>query len=150
MKEYGEIVEIQEDKAVVKMQRSAACENCKACASGSRSDEMLITVPNPLHGSVGDHVELQLESSQVLKASAISYLIPLFALILGVVTGYVFSDRFGWNPELAGSLLGLTLTVLSFFVIRAMEPKFQKGNQFTPQMVKIINMVQKGENENGK
>ncbi|MGI6538048.1 MAG: SoxR reducing system RseC family protein [Caldicoprobacterales bacterium] len=150
MKEYGEIIELQGDKTVIKIKRSSACASCKACSIGTCSDEMLITVPNSLNGKAGDYVELQLGSDQVLKASAISYLIPLSALILGVAGGYAFAGKFDWNPELTGSISGLLLMVLSFFIIRGMEPKFKKENQFTPMMVKIINRLQKGEVEDGK
>ena len=150
MNEYGEIVEIQDNNAVVKVKRSSACGNCGACAMGTRPDEMLLTVPNPPQGHVGDYVELELASGQVLKASAITYVIPLLALILGVVLGYLLGKEFGFNQELAGSLLGLLFTVLSFFGIRAMEPRFQKDHQFAPQVIQIIKADRKGEMEDGK
>lgn len=150
MTEYGEIVEIQNDQAVIKVRRSSACGNCGACSMGTHPDEMMLTVPNLLQGEVGDLVELELESSQVLKASAITYLFPLFALILGVAIGYILSERYGFNPELGGSLLGLLFTVFSFFGIRCLEPWFRKGHQFSPRMVQLIKKDRKGENENGK
>ena len=78
MTEYGEIIEIKSDQAVVKVRRSAACGDCCACSMGTNPDDMLLTVPNALQGDVGDLVELELESVQVLKASAITYLFPCF------------------------------------------------------------------------
>lgn len=150
MNELGEIVELKDKEAVIKVRRSSACGKCGACQMGSRSDEMFLTIPNTLNGRIGDYVELELASSQLLKASAITYLIPLAALILGVIVGYMFGPDYGMNPELAGSLMGLLFTALSFFVIRAMDPKFKKEHNFSPQMVNIIKVEQKGDHENGK
>ncbi|HHY82315.1 MAG TPA: SoxR reducing system RseC family protein [Clostridiales bacterium] len=149
MNEFGEIVDIQEDNAVVMVRRSSACSKCGACQMGSHSDEMILTIPNVLKGEVGDFVELELASGQVLKASAITYLIPLAALILGVAAGFLLGGLYGFNQELGGALLGLLFTALSFLVIRALEPYFQKGHQFSPKMVQIIK-TKKGENDNGK
>lgn len=150
MNEYGEIVELKNNEAVIMVRRNSACGKCGACQMGSHADEMLLTIPNLLNGEVGDYVELELASSQVLKASAITYLIPLGALILGVAVGYIFGPDYGFNPELVGSILGLLFTGLSFFLIRAMEPKFKKGHNFSPQMINIIKMEQKGDLDNGK
>ena len=46
MTEYGEIIEIKSDQAVVKVRRSAACGDCCACSMGTNPDDMLLTVPN--------------------------------------------------------------------------------------------------------
>ncbi len=150
MNEYGEIIEIKDRDAVVKVRRSSACGKCGACTMGSRPDEMLITLPNPLKGQVGDYVELALPSGQVLKASAITYLLPLSGLIIGVAAGYILGEKLGFNPELGSAFVGLLFTILSFFGIRAMEPQFKKGNKFTPQMVRIIKRDMKGEGDDGK
>ena len=72
MTEFGEIIEIQGNQVVVKVNRSSACGKCGACSMGAHPNEMMLTVSNPLQGEVGDLVELELESSQVLKASAIT------------------------------------------------------------------------------
>jgi sigma-E factor negative regulatory protein RseC len=150
MNEFGEIVEVRNNEAVVMVRRSSACGKCGACQMSENQEQMLLTIPNPLKGEVGDYVELELASSQVLKASAITYLIPLGALILGVTAGYAFGPRFGLNQELAGSILGLLFTGFSFLGIRAMEPAFKKGHSFSPQMVNLIKVEKKGEQDNGK
>lgn len=150
MNEYGEIIDIKDSNAVIKVKRGSACGDCCACAKGTNPEEMILTVSNPLNGEVGDQVELELASGQVLKASAIAYVIPLFALILGVVAGYIIGDRLKVNQELTASLLGLLFAFFSFFGIRAMEPQFRKGHKFSPQVIQIIKVDKKGENEDGK
>lgn len=150
MNEYGEIIELKKDEAVIMVKRSSACGKCGSCQMSSNQDKMLLTIPNLLKGEVGDYVELELSSAQVLKASAITYLIPLGALILGVAGGYIISPRFGLKPDLIAALLGISLTAISFLGIRAMEPIFKKGHNFSPQMINITKNIRKGEDDNGE
>ncbi len=150
MNETGFIVEVKDTMAVIRISRSSACGKCGACQLGCHQDEMLLTIPNQLHGEVGDEVELELSSTQLLKASAITYLIPLAALILGVLGGYMLAPGLNVNPELLGAGAGIFLTVASFFGIRAMEGLFQRGHSFTPRMINIIKGITKGEYDNGK
>jgi len=149
LKETGKVVSVEGRQAVVMIQRSPACEKCGACKFGYRSNEMLVTIPNHLGAKPGDQVELSLDSSQFIKASAVMYLIPLFALVLGVVTGYMTGDILGIERQLCGAITGIVFTALSFALIRAMEPRLKRSNQFTPQMVSILN-INKEENGNGK
>ena len=138
LNEYGEIIALKGDQAVIRIKRHSACEKCGACEMGSHTDDMFVTVLNHLEGEVGDLAELELPSSQILKASAITYLIPLGALILGVAAGYSLAPGFGWNPDLTGALTGILLTAASFLGIRAMEPGFKRGHKFSPRMVHIV------------
>lgn len=150
MHETGLIVETKGSQAVVRIARNSACAKCGACQLGCHQDEMLLTIPNRLNGSAGDAVDLELSSNQVLKASAIAYLIPLTALIIGVFFGYRLAPRWGMDPELLGAGLGMLFTVGSFFGIRWMEGLFKRGNQFSPQMVKLYKGNWKGEMDNGE
>lgn len=150
MNETGWIVETKGGQAVVRIARNSACAQCGACQLGCHQDEMLLTIPNRLNGEPGDAVELELSSNQVLKASAITYLIPLAALIFGVFLGYRLAPQWGMDPDLLGGGLGLFLTIGSFFGIRGMERLLKQGNQFSPQMVKIYKGYRKGEMDNGK
>lgn len=150
MNEYGKIIAVEGNEAVISIQRSSACDRCGACEMGCHEEEMRLTVANSLNGKVGDYVELELSSRQVLKASAITYLIPLAALILGVAVGYWIAGRLSFNPELTGAFTGIGFTILTFYIIRAFEPMFKKGNKYSPQMINIIRNSMEGESQNGK
>ncbi|HZK34419.1 MAG TPA: SoxR reducing system RseC family protein [Bacillota bacterium] len=150
MNECGQIVQVDNGNATIKVKRSSTCASCGACGMGAHQEDMLLTIPNRLGGRVGDYAELELSSKQLIKASAITYIVPLSALIVGVTGGYILGPMIGLDPELTGSIAGLTLTVLSFLGIRLLEPRFKRGHNFSPQMVKIIDMETKGEDLDGK
>jgi len=145
MKERGQIVDVKNGLAVVKIQRSSYCNSCGACNMGAHQDEMVLTVPNRLEGKPGDLVELDLESASILKASAIVYLIPLAALLIGVAAGYAIAQRLAANAELFGAIGGILLTVLAFVGIRMMEPVFSRQRKYSPQIVSIIQRFSKGD-----
>ncbi len=149
MKERGQIVEVKDGLAVVKIKRSSYCNSCGACNMGAHPDEMILTVPNRLEGKPGDLVELDLESSSILKASAIMYLIPLAALLIGAGAGYMIAYRINANTELFAALGGILLTILAFLGIHMMEPVFSRQRKYSPQMVSIIQQFSKGDESNG-
>jgi len=150
MKEKGQIVEITEDGlAVVKINRSSYCSSCGACNMGAHQDEMLLKVPNRLNGKPGDLVELDLEAASILKASAIVYLIPLAALLIGVVLGYILAYQVNGNAELFGAVGGILMAVLAFLGIRMMEPTFKRQKKYSPQIVSIIKQFSEGDELNG-
>lgn len=150
MKERGQIIEVTEDGlAIVKIKRSSYCSSCGACNMGAHQDEMVLTIPNRLKGKPGDLVELDLESATILKASAIAYLFPLAALLVGVILGYMLAYRVNGNAELFGAVGGILMASLAFLGIRMMEPIFKRRRKYSPQMVSIIKQFSKGDESNG-
>lgn len=147
MREVGEVIRVEGDRAIVRIQRSSACRHCGACGLGAISDEMLLTLPNSLNAKPGDMVELSIESVHLLKASAITYLIPLAALILGVIVGYVLGGYLAVDRQLAGAVLGLAFTGLAFMLIRTLDPVFKRSNNFTPTMVAVLNVNNNKDNK---
>lgn len=138
MTEVGEVVRTKGDMAVVRLKRSSACRHCGACGLGAGSDDMLLTLPNTLNAKPGDLVELSLGSGQLLKASAITYLIPLIALIVGVIVGYMLGEHMAVDQQLAGAIMGLVFTAAAFGIIRALDPVFRRSSHFIPRMVSIL------------
>ena len=148
MKEIGKVVSTEGRQAVVQIQRSPACDRCGACKFGYRSNEMLITIPNP-GGKARRPCGIEPGFKSVYKSIGCYVLIPLLALVLGVVIGYLTGDILGIERQLWGAVTGILFTGLSFVLIRVIEPLLKKSNQFTPKMVSIIN-TNKEEINNGK
>ena len=86
---------------------------------------------NTLGAKKGDEVYIDMHANTVLKASAIVYGIPIIGLILGVVVG----SRFG---EIYAAIGGVA-SGLSFLILKKLEPKFAKMNEFKPRMTAFVN-----------
>ncbi len=140
MKEIGEVVGINDDTAILRFERSPACEKCGACSMAGQDNGMLLKVHNNLKADIGDLVEVDLDASKLLQASGIIYIFPLLALLIGMGIGYYILPELGLqgNREIFSGLCGILLTVLSFVIIKQLEPLWQKQNRFSPKMVTVI------------
>jgi sigma-E factor negative regulatory protein RseC len=140
MKEVGIVQKMQGNRAHVSIQRHAACGDCGACHVGRDKMTMNAIAYNGVGAEVGDAVEVEMQFTNVMKASMIAYGIPLVVFILGSVFGfYVLNPMLGAgdNP-MPAFLSGLVLTILSYFTIRVLEKKgaFSKG--YEPNITAVL------------
>lgn len=99
---------------MVRLQPHAGCASCaltQFCV-GSKESSPTVRATAPSEIAQGDLVEVSLDDSIILKASAIMYGIPLVAFLAGVLGGYGFSSLAG----LSGSL-SMALPVAAGFVM---------------------------------
>lgn len=134
MERVGEVVEILEDgKAVVRFERTKACKNCKMCANAGEN-HALTEVENTLKAKVGDMVEISLHSKSLIQATLIAYGIPLVLLLVGVIVGSMWSDA-------VGAIAGIALALVSFAILRLLEPRFSRVKTFKPRMIDIVDTI---------
>ena len=85
MNQQGYIVEIVDSvTAKLKLKRHFACASCGKCATTSEEKYIIVEADNTIGAKVGDRVEVNMETVNVLKAAFIAYTIPLLALLLGI------------------------------------------------------------------
>ncbi|NMA95539.1 MAG: SoxR reducing system RseC family protein [Clostridiales bacterium] len=149
MKEYGIVLSVENGNAIVGLKRSSACSDCGACELGSNHSKMEITLANTVDAKPGDTVEIQLPTSQFLKASAILYLIPLVTLIIGIVLGHNLGKYFNVNADIIGAITGVLFTVGSYMSIKKLEPRFKKNIGLSPTIIAVYRGM-KGDEYNGK
>ena len=139
MAEIGEVIERENDRVVVKLERKEACAKCRACTAGMKSSDMLINAENLCNAEKGDKVEISLEESDFMKAVLVMYGFPFVMFMIGVLAGYYGCLRLGIpGAEYISFGLGLVLVVISYAVIRSQEPHWRKGN-FVPKAIAIRN-----------
>ncbi len=122
----GTVVALEGNLAVVRFQRSSMCAHCGACLTGGEH-EMEIRVPNDAGAAVGDRVRVELRGGQVAGASVIAYLVPLAALLLGVIAGSLVSD-------IAAVVGGLACCAGAYLVLRLLDRRFRRRQTFQPRM----------------
>jgi positive regulator of sigma E, rseC/mucC len=144
MRQTGKVIETKGKKAVVRFVRSDACGHCNACFRLG-SNEADIDIDNVLNAKIGDLVGIEMHGKSVLKASLILYGVPLVALLVGAYIGSLRGDLYA-------ALGGVMFAAGSFFILRALEPKFSRMTEFKPRMVEIVEQPEGPEqpNEGGK
>lgn len=144
MNQQGYIIEIVDNKtAKLKMQRHSACASCGKCQTlSSESKEILVEVDNSIGAKQGDHVEVNMENMNVLKATALAYVVPLIFLLVGTIVSYFMLDMIistqGIIVELISGIIGIILMLLSYVILKRNDSKFRDSRKFIPVITKII------------
>ncbi|MFH1541904.1 MAG: SoxR reducing system RseC family protein [bacterium] len=117
MREQGIVSKILSPLLVeVSFQRSAACEKCNLC-HGLDENNVGVEAVNEVGAKVGDKVEIDIPSQEVVKGSIVIFVLPLLLLIIGYLIGnYYFSESYA-------ILLGFIFFVGSFWLVRWYDRK---------------------------
>ena len=141
MNQQGYIVEIVDSvTAKLKLKRHSACASCGKCATTSEEKDIIVEVDNTIGAKVGDKVEVNMETVNVLKAAFIAYAIPLVALLLGTV-GTFYSLKavnVTSNVEFISGVVGLIFTFISFLILRKNDKKFRGSKEYIPVVTRVI------------
>lgn len=127
MTNKGVVTEVNGDTLTVAFERHEACGDCHACMHGSESCAKH-TVKLKGKANVGDIIEVEMDSSHVMEASALAYMLPLAGFIIGLAGGWLISK--GMNnrsSELMMALFAVLGTAVAYVVMRAIDPKLSKG-----------------------
>lgn len=132
MERTGEVIALQNGRLLVEFCRPSACEKCHGCEGGAKARMKVAG-----QAQVGDWVVVSLPTSQVMKASALAYVIPLICLIGGLAAGNAISGDLG---ALLGGLAGLGLAMAG---IRLWDQKRRKGSQWEARVVRVLSPSEK-------
>ncbi|MGL5695295.1 MAG: SoxR reducing system RseC family protein [Peptostreptococcaceae bacterium] len=144
MNQQGYVMEIVDNKtAKMKMQRHSACAACGKCQNlSSETKEILVEVDNAVGAKIGDHVEVNMENMNVLKATALAYIVPLVFLIIGTMVSYsIFDKMVSFDKtflEIASGGVGILMMLLSYVILKNNDDKFRESRNFIPVIVKIL------------
>jgi len=127
----GKVLSLNGENALVRFVRTDACGHCNACFHLG-SNEADIEIVNLLAAKPGDVVSIQMHSTSIMKATVISYGIPLLLFLGGILFGSQYNEKIA-------VLFGLLACGVSFLLLRALEPKISRMNSFKPRMLEILN-----------
>jgi positive regulator of sigma E activity len=124
----GKVIQAEGETLSVCFDSLQSCENCGLC--GSRKDSVLVLIGK---GNIGDMVEVEMPDAKVLKASMITYLVPLIGLIIGLAFGAFL------NPanDLAILLFGIIGFVLTMIGVKAIDRRMGQNPRWQPRIVAV-------------
>ncbi|MBI5344509.1 MAG: SoxR reducing system RseC family protein [Deltaproteobacteria bacterium] len=143
MEEHGVIVKDKGLTALIKAERTTACEKCvqkDSCLSTSDVD-MLIEADNPIGAKPGDHVVFTIGAGSIVKAGMLLYLVPIVSFIAGVVLGQTLAKRAftDWNPDLVSGVLGLIFLAATFIGLKVYgKVLVEKNKAYRPSVLRKI------------
>lgn len=144
MNQRGYVIELVDGTtAKIKMQKHSACAACGKCASSADKKDIIVEVDNNIGAKVGDYVEVNMDSVNVIKAAAIVYIVPLIALLGGTIISYGILNfiDIGMNKEVLSGFIGIVLTAISYLLIKSKDRKFRESRNYIPIITKVINTI---------
>ncbi len=137
IQEEGTVIETHAGLATVSVFRTGSCEECGAriLCKASGEENPRITALDPLGAKPGDHVRILVAGRSVLLASFWLYGVPLILLLFGIALG---ARLFPHRPELYGSLLGIGLCTLYYFIVRVFSKSERWKQRLIPRIDRIL------------
>ena len=116
LKEAATVVSTSDKRAKVAIVRSEACGNCPAktmCSTASGNSNVL-EVRNPVEAMPGEKVIIELQPAALVKATALVYLLPATAMLVGATAGWL---KAGTDlGAIIGAVSGLAISALFLFL----------------------------------
>ncbi|MDD4080395.1 MAG: SoxR reducing system RseC family protein [Eubacteriales bacterium] len=123
----GRVVDKEQNLLKICFDKEEACSGCGMCSR----QESTLSIPGD--AAVGDVVEVALPDAQVLKASLVTYAIPLLGLIGGLWIGTeLFPGREGMTL-----LTGLAGTMLLFAGVKLFDRKLRQTAAWQPRVIAV-------------
>jgi len=126
MKEEGIVKERRQGDVVIEILPKKECTKCCSC-SASKAQTMTVSGEKATGLQVGDHVEIEIDPSVMMKAYVMLYALPLIAFIAAVCIVYFVSG----SPP-ASLIAALAATAGTYFL----TGRHMKGRKnFEPRIV---------------
>lgn len=141
MEKIGRVVNTRGNIAKIEILRTSACgEKCSSCKGGCSQTGMYIDVENTVGAAPSQFVKVKVETKTVMKAAFLAYIVPLFMLIVGIVSGSYIHPLLGFTfpAELFSFLLGMIFMGLSYFIVKIFDRIYQSKGIIKYEMIKIL------------
>ncbi|MDO8880986.1 MAG: SoxR reducing system RseC family protein [Coriobacteriia bacterium] len=138
MHEQGMVITVRDGTVDVRMQVTAACGGCSVCSQGSGGETVMHGVRDELGATVGDEVKVVIPDTIRSRAAIAVFVVPVLALLLGYLAGFLLGEGLGLNPEITGLIGGLASANIAVLGIRAAERRLQRNARFSPRVSAII------------
>lgn len=135
----GKVEKIEGQFATVSIERQDMCGECHACEVVGEVKKCTIKCKDLCKSQAGELVEVELEKSTFLKATALMYGVPLVGLIMGLGIGVMLPISIGTQvKEMVSVILAIAGMGVGLLWLRKKE-HLKKYDNLLPKIVKIIN-----------
>src|SRR3989304_430368 len=136
MIEEGVVVEVFDGMARVRAVRGSSCEGCASksmCQPGAAGSNTVIEAKNMLGAHIGERVEVAMQPKLLLKASFITYMVPLISFVTGAAIGKGIGGTDAW-----AAIFGLVSMLLCYGGIWMYNKKALREGKYQPEIVTVL------------
>ena len=130
----GTVVEKEGTALGIVFERPAACANCSGCFNKHCSRVQIIG-----EAEIGDTVEVEMPDANLVKASALMYIIPVCTFLLGLGIGYLVYQRGGiaLAEDLFYAICGVIACALGLFTVWLIDKKLGQKHRLQPKIIAV-------------
>lgn len=136
MIEEGVVVEVFDRMAKVRAVRGSSCDGCASktmCKPGDMGSNTVIEAKNLLGAHIGERVAVAMQPKLLLKASFITYIVPLISFVAGGVIGKGIGGTDAW-----AAVCGLLTMLLCYGGIWMYNKKALREGKYQPEIVTVL------------
>ncbi len=124
----GTVKQVEENSVLVSITSNSACSGCHAegVCNISGKEEKTISVRGRYNVQPGDNVTVEMSESMGMKAVVLSYVMPVFIIIAGLV-GFSFLSI----SEAASGLAAISLLLPYFIILYIFRKYINRSFTFT-------------------
>lgn len=135
----GVVKAVQGRMALVLTRMEPECESCtakNACFGlGGGGVNKEIRARNTAKAEVGDVVTVSMRSSSLLKISFLIYMVPILALIGGILFGYFLSNLIAFDQNVLVGLFGGLFLASAFLWVKKKGNRLSDRKEFVPEII---------------
>ena len=124
----GKVIQAEGETLSVCFHPLQSCENCGMCGSGRDS---VLTLTGKAR--IGDTVEVEMPDAKVLKASMVTYLLPLIGLVIGLAIGALFNPA----KDLAILLFGIIGFGLAMAGVKMVDRRMGRNPRWQSRIIAV-------------
>ena len=140
--EEGVVTKIESTAtAWVKTTKSGACKSCSArssCYSLGGGEETEVEAINRAGAQVGQKVVLSFDTSPLLKATFLLYVLPIIAMIVGAFVGQKIAPNFNVNISFMAAIFAFLFFGLTMLFVRSKGNKLAQKDEYRPKIIRVI------------
>ncbi len=140
--EQGVVTATREGYATIRSTRGEMCSHCSTrdvCAAlESESKSVEIEVIDPVGADVGDHVQLAMDRGTIMTASFLIYMIPVFAVLLGALSGPYIAEILKMDSNLVSIISALAFFIASLSITVPLCNSLSHKSKYVPKITRIV------------
>jgi sigma-E factor negative regulatory protein RseC len=138
--EHATVTVINAEGTWVEATPSAACEGCSSRGSchAVGKERNRVKVINPLDARVGDAVVISFQTSSLLKALFMLYMVPILALLAGACAGnWLIAPLWGKDPSVVSAATAFIFFAAAVWLAKQMAGKMEQKDSYKPKITRI-------------
>ena len=140
--EEGVVTKIESaTTAWVKTTKSGACKSCSArssCHSLGGGEEMEVEAINKAGAQIGQKVVLSFDTSPLLKATFMLYMLPILTMMTGAFIGQQLAPKLNLDTSFLSAIFGFLFFGLTLLFVRSKGNKMAKKDEYRPKIIRVI------------